>query len=153
MDVAAGQFAELGDQIMRKQRALFVFLVALKRYSERMSHKRLRPSRRLARLLHAPDEAAIEVEFGIIDGHGPHCRRPRRSAKGTRATFAPPDKGVTNPKAGDTHVPQKSGQSDLFSRPQGAGWRCDCAPARGRYNISHVAQRSKWCADALNPAV
>ena len=61
---------------MRQQRAVFVFFVALKPYSERISHNRLRPSHRLARLLHAPDEATIEVEFGIIDGHGSQRRRP-----------------------------------------------------------------------------
>jgi hypothetical protein len=65
VDIAPGQFAELGDQIMRQQRAVFVFFVALKPYSERISHNRLRPSHRLASLLHAPDEATIEVEFGI----------------------------------------------------------------------------------------
>ena len=32
VDIASGQFGELGDQIMRQQRAAFVFFVALKRY-------------------------------------------------------------------------------------------------------------------------
>ena len=134
---------------MRQRRALLVFLVALKRYSERMSHKRLCPSRGLARLPHAPDEPAIEVEFGIIDGHGPHSRRPRRSAKGTRATFAPTDKEIALSNAAKMQVyPQSAGLGSSWSPTKRRLTSSSCGNAR-RARINGGAQRSKWCASSL----
>lgn len=85
VDVATGQFAEPRNQVMRKQRSLFVFFVPLERDSERFSHERLRLAHRLARFLHASDETVIKFEFRIIEGHNQYCRRPFRHLKGQKS--------------------------------------------------------------------